>query len=50
MVFRNGIEAVFKDIRVPKPSLSLSDSKLLSEVEIKLLIDKLPRKYSEVPK
>ncbi len=46
MVFRNGIEAVFKDIKVPKPSLSLTDSKFLSEAEVKLLIDKLPYKYS----
>lgn len=46
MVFRNGIEAVFKDIKVPKPSLSLTDSKILSESEVKLLMDTLPTKYS----
>ncbi|MCZ8157666.1 MAG: tyrosine-type recombinase/integrase [Leptospira sp.] len=46
IVFRNGIEAVFKDIKVPKPSLSLTDSKFLSESEVKLLMDKLPTKYS----
>lgn len=46
MVFRNAIESVFRDIKVPKPNISLTDSKLLSGAEIKLLIAKLPHKYS----
>ncbi|TGL38238.1 tyrosine-type recombinase/integrase, partial [Leptospira bourretii] len=46
LVFRNAIESVFKDIKVPKPSLTLTDSKFLSQAEIKLLIGKLPYKYS----
>lgn len=46
VVFRNGIESVFKDIKVPKPSLSLSASKFLSQKEVKKLISKLPYRYS----
>ncbi|MCG6140650.1 tyrosine-type recombinase/integrase [Leptospira mtsangambouensis] len=44
--FRNGIQAFFREIKVSKPNITVSDSKLLSERELKLLIRKLPLKYS----
>ncbi|WP_167837064.1 tyrosine-type recombinase/integrase [Leptospira kobayashii] len=40
------METVFKEIKVPKPNISLTDSKFLSESEIQILTIKLPKKYS----
>ncbi|MCW7503886.1 tyrosine-type recombinase/integrase [Leptospira paudalimensis] len=44
--FRNGIQALFREIKVPKPNVTVSDSKLLSDRDLKLLVRKLPLKYS----
>lgn len=46
VVFRNGIQMLFHELKVPKPNVSVTDSKLLTEKELKLLAKKLPIKYS----
>lgn len=44
--FRNGIQALFLEIKVPKPNITITESKLLCERDLKLLVRKLPLKYS----
>jgi site-specific recombinase XerD len=48
--FKNNLSAVFKEIKVAKPNTSITDSKILSESELKLLVKKLPTKYSLILK
>lgn len=44
------MSAVFSEIKVPKPDNVVTDSKILSEKELKLLVKKLPHKYSLILK
>ncbi|WP_208731041.1 tyrosine-type recombinase/integrase [Leptospira bouyouniensis] len=46
IVFKNGIQMLFHELKVPKPNVSVTDSKLLTEKELKLMAKKLPKKYS----
>ncbi|WP_411822422.1 tyrosine-type recombinase/integrase [Leptospira sp. 'Mane'] len=46
VIFRNGLEAIFKEIKVPQANISITDSKFLNKSEVQLLGEKLPKKYS----
>lgn len=42
--FRANVEALFKEIKVPKPEITIRESKILSEDELKLILGRLPYK------
>jgi len=44
--FRNTIEFLFKEIKVPKPQPTIQESKILSENELQVLMESLPVRYS----